>query len=429
MSRNAEPARVSGRYGAAETSASERSGSSSRTASEGRIEGQSHVRADGGEPNRIEQPAQLRTRTDLQAGEGEKALQQVPQIPPRFLVPRLCRQRPAHAAVDAGAGRERGDLRHLRFHLVGKPLAAARIVESADGPRGAAALHVPQQPHQRVVRVDAAPAERQIDGAPDQRLRSDGDHPGLEERHRHRFVGDRDQPAPPVVGSRTALLERQRFEPIRVEVAREDGDPARVVRPIRHEPADDVLDVPLDVDAGPLLELALSVELGLNLPQTPPQLRIHHLAHVGERENRRFRRDVPQLVGPLLRNERRQAAAHPGDQPSREPDRHHAGAAEQDIPRARRHGHDSVISIPARSAESSAGACAAGVQGRASYCPSTYSRRSTTRIAAASAAAQMTASAARLAHVSSGVCTDVNRAWITLSASSCGMACGARPWR
>src|SRR5207247_5237896 len=84
--------------------------------------------------------------------------------------------------------------------------------------------------------------------------------------------------------------------------ARDDQSRSRKVvgRRPRIQARDDTIDVGLDVDAGPLLELALAVlATRKRLVQLLAKLRGHDVLHVHVRDDRGVARKEPQFVGTL----------------------------------------------------------------------------------------------------------------------------------
>jgi hypothetical protein len=100
------------------------------------------------------------------------------------------------------------------------------------------------------------------------------------------------------------VFHRQRFEPGSFEAAprQHDGGALGVVSGLTvrfaHECGDHRVDVPLDIEAGFLLELVALGGGRLHLTESLPKLGVHDVAHVGVGNDRGVLRHVLQLVGP-----------------------------------------------------------------------------------------------------------------------------------
>ena len=189
-----------------------------------------------------------------------------------------------------------------------------------------------------------------------------------------------------------------------------------------YEAPDDPVDVLLDIDAGLVEELLLAIRvrhhIGHDATEPLAKVRPHHVAHIRIREHADVGWHIPQLSRSL-------PATSPGPRTRPEGTRAHRPPHPQrgcHLLRGARIGSEPSFPPHTR-------IILTALQKGSLYCSSTYSRRSTTRVAAASEAAKMTANQNRLPTSEGAAWNVCNIERTRLIVPSCGMACGTKPCR
>ena len=319
------------------------------------------------------------------------------------------------------AHREPGDGWKPSREIIGKVRFRCQRVETADGPRVVPGVERVNEVHQFLVADNALKTGLrvvsrlvEIDRRANQLRAAEHCEPGLHERQREavalRFVelAD-DEPLASVVLDMRAVIAHQRLDFRLVEAtAREDHSGARHVGRCRvgMQTGDDAIDVAFEVDAGPILKLALAVFLQRQpTAKSLTHVRGHDFLNVRKGDDRRVARDESKLFGPCMFREG--AGGEPDvirHEPGAETDSEHQQRDNHEIAGSRCHGKrplDLIRDAP-------------------NHCSRTYSRFSTARPDSHSVPATIAAKHTRLAATDG---TSRNTCISTLTAESCGISC------
>ena len=154
-------------------------------------------------------------------------------------------------------------------HLGRQIRPGGQCVEPPDRPR-VSIVDVAHEAHHLGVVGDVPPAFRALDGLAYRRCAPECDETGLDKRKRHVLVvglcgrpaSMRQQPLAPVLGSLTAMLAHQAFDPHLVEAAA--GNDERMLGVIigHANTGDDRIDIVFDVDPGLCFEITRLVVIG-----------------------------------------------------------------------------------------------------------------------------------------------------------------------